>query len=233
LEWIFLAKYKQSNFFKTVDKKFKQGTSFIPVTRDEEAKAMFNNILGEALKGNFRTQKALETVIEQYTNMIFTNSKNNFTFLYSKKSGVLNTLKNSDFIAAPYQSLKYKDIKKFSDIVIKNEASKTLAVFDSFYADVKKSMELGTFLEDKKKLETRAETIEDAESARLSNEASKQIAVSEGFDGWVWGASSSLNPREEHEANYGEVFEIDEVPDTGLPGESPNCNCQMIFIKSA
>jgi hypothetical protein len=147
--------------------------------------------------------------------------------------GVVSNFKNSDFKVFDLKELSLKKINKVSDIVIKNEASKTLTVFDSFFTDIKKNTELGTLDENKKQLEERAKMIEDCENARLSNEATKQIAIGEGFDSWVWGASSSLNPREEHEQYYGDVFDINETPAEGLPGEVVNCNCQMIFIKSA
>ena len=224
---------KQLSLIKTVDKKFKQGTSFMPVVVDGEAKNMFNHLLQSGLNGAFRSDAELKKVINDYTKMIFMNAENNFKTLYTKKIGVVSNLKNSDFKVFDLKELSLKKINKVSDIVIKNEASKTLAVFDSFFTDIKKNTELGTLDENKKQLEERAKMIEDCESARLSNEATKQIALGEGFDSWVWGASSSLNPREEHEQYYGDVFDINETPAEGLPGEAVNCNCQMIFIKSA
>lgn len=199
---------------------------------------MFNNILNEALKLNFRTEAGLEKVINDYVKMTFDKSIFNFQTLTDlptkKKNLALKDYKNKDFeIVKMNSKFTTSKLKKISEKTIKNEANKTLAVFNSFYADIKKYNELGTLNENKASLEERAKLIEDVESARLTNEANKQLAIADGFDAWVWGASSSTNTREEHEVNYGVVFDIDEIPDEGLPGEAPNCNCQMIFIKSA
>ena len=220
-----------------MDKKFNLGTQFIPVSKDSELVDMFTNLTSEALNLNFRTDAELKKVINDYVDLSFKKSIYNFEVLgdvatKSKKS--LKQLKNSDFeIIKINNKFSTTKLKKISEKTIKNEASKVLAVFDSFYADIKKNVELGTLAENKDSLEARAEIINEVESSRLTNEANKQLAVADGFDSWVWGASDNENTREEHEQYYGEVFDINEVPDVGLPAEAPNCGCQIIFIKSA
>ena len=155
-----ITKQSQINIFKSVDKKFKLGTQFIPVSRDEELKSMFSNILNEALKLNFRTEAGLEKVINDYVKMTFDKSIFNFQTLTDlptkKKNLALKDYKNKDFeIVKMNSKFTTSKLKKISEKTIKNEANKTLSVFNSFYADIKKYNELGTLNENKASLEER------------------------------------------------------------------------------
>lgn len=112
---------------------------------------------------------------------------------------------------------------------LENISNATLAVFNSFHADVNKAKALGNY--DKQEFTRRADLIAECEVARITNKASNYVARDAGLKYWIWGSSGSNNPREIHEVLYGKKSLVGETPAEGgeFPGELPNCDCQMIF----
>ena len=63
-------------------------------------------------------------------------------------------------------------------------------------------------------------------SSHYSN-IGKQVIESVGGD-FIWGASLSDNPRDEHVPFYNQTFNIETAPE--LPGQAPGCQCPFIRV---
>jgi SPP1 gp7 family putative phage head morphogenesis protein len=66
-------------------------------------------------------------------------------------------------------------------------------------------------------------------SRRLHSRSTSIVARSRGLDQWRWIHSGNPNARPEHEARDGQVFSFADPP-SELPGELPNCGCEMIVL---
>lgn len=147
---------------------------------------------------------------------------NNFVYFASDKA-----LKKNSTRAVSAFRVK----STYSKSVLSNSLKISDTVFNSYIADIEKTLALGTFEESKAGFVKRAELIASSETARTTNAISQDMAVNNGYNAWVWGSTSSDTPREEHEVLVGEVSHIGDTPapDGEFPGELANCNCQMIF----
>lgn len=179
-------------------------------------KKIFSMELQEIMK-----EKDGEVLLNKLNKLIETVSKKaigRMSYQYSRGVNPRKTLINTNAVVK-------LDKKEIEDI-----GTATNAVFKSFSADVLKAKVLGNY--NKEEFERRAEQIANCEVARITNRASSIMAQKIGIKTWIWGASSSKNPREEHEILYGVKSEIGETPEENgyFPSEAPNCSCQMIFL---
>ena len=158
----------------------------------------------------------------------------------AKQSTTSFLRKTKSQIATDKTGKNYRDIYKKVDVVLNkkqlNLSIKTsLAVVDSFFKDVEKSILLNKNKIDDdmvKNFDYRAKLIASSEVARITNTANSEVAKEQGLKYWLWGATSSEHSREEHEVLIGEIAEIGETPapDGEFPAELPNCKCNMIFL---
>lgn len=66
-------------------------------------------------------------------------------------------------------------------------------------------------------------------NGRLARERQKEAGVRQ----YIWGPTSSANPRELHEGYRGGTFSWDDPPEGGHPGELINCSCVAIPVVRA
>lgn len=116
---------------------------------------------------------------------------------------------------------------------VKDTFNSTNAVIQAFNRDVSEAKEDNTFASKEAQFKRRAALIQQCEGAKVVNWASEAVAKKEGFSKWLWGPSSSIHPRSSHLMLYGKKSPIGQTPEAQgyFPGEAPNCNCQMIFVK--
>jgi hypothetical protein len=67
---------------------------------------------------------------------------------------------------------------------------------------------------------------------RFAGDVVQQRLRAAGLEEYVWGPTTSADPRELHERYRGQRFRIDSPPLGGHPGEQWGCKCQMIPVRA-
>lgn len=108
--------------------------------------------------------------------------------------------------------------------------------FEKLEALVSDRMEKGLRFEDLAKeiehvadvTESRAKLIARDQTSKMNGAFNQARQSSLGIDRYVWQTSGDERVREEHQANDGQVFNWNDPPPTGHPGEDINCRCVAV-----
>ena len=108
--------------------------------------------------------------------------------------------------------------------------------FEKLGDAVGKNMEAGMRFEDLAKeierigdvTESRAKLIARDQTSKMNGAFNEARQTSLGIDRYVWQTSGDERVREEHQANDGQVFNWNDPPATGHPGEDINCRCVAV-----
>lgn len=108
--------------------------------------------------------------------------------------------------------------------------------FEKLGDAVGKNMERGMRFEDLAKeierigdvTESRAKLIARDQTSKMNGAFNEARQTSLGIDRYVWQTSGDERVREEHQANDGQVFNWNDPPATGHPGEDINCRCVAV-----
>ena len=108
--------------------------------------------------------------------------------------------------------------------------------FDKLGDAVGKNMEAGVRFEDLAKeierigdvTESRAKLIARDQTSKMNGAFNEARQTSLGIDRYVWQTSGDERVREEHQANDGQVFNWNDPPATGHPGDDVNCRCAAV-----
>lgn len=201
-------------------KKPKPNQLFYTSYSNASKQAVYDELIGVLDNGIVPSLNSFKNIFSEVAKKSTTSFYTSRYFEYGKKN----------------KGIMYKKVDKVLNKKQLNTSIKTsLAVVDSFFKDVEKSILLNKNKIDAdmvKNFENRANLIANCEVARISNTANSEVAKAEGLQYWMWGASSSQHTRAEHEVLIGEIVEIGNTPapDGEYPAELPNCKCNMIFI---
>lgn len=82
-----------------------------------------------------------------------------------------------------------------------------------------------------KEINRRIDMLSAGESEKLNKNITNDYLKKQGYQDWIWGASGSQNPREEHQLLYGKVSPFGKTPASGgeYPAELPNCDCEQLI----
>ena len=108
--------------------------------------------------------------------------------------------------------------------------------FDKLGDAVSKNMEAGMRFEDLAKeverigdvTESRAKLIARDQTSKMNGAFNEARQTSLGIDRYVWQTSGDERVREEHQANDGQIFNWNDPPATGHPGEDIQCRCVAV-----
>lgn len=99
------------------------------------------------------------------------------------------------------------------------------ATWDAFIKQTPRR-ELAAELSEQMGIERRhAEFIARDQTTKLGNDLNQLRQEQAGITQYIWRHSGKVNYREDHKDRDGQVFNWDDPPEDGHPGEAPNCGC--------